>query len=95
MVSFAHPEQVGIVAEVCQSFVLDNGAFSFWKSGKDTDWRAFFDWVKVWSKHPGLDWILAPDVIEDDEDDRTAPMAFYKNERAEFIPHQDFEEPLL
>lgn len=31
LVSFAHPGPIGLVAEVCQSFCLDNGAFSLWK----------------------------------------------------------------
>jgi hypothetical protein len=32
MVSFEHPEQIEACAEICQSIVLDNGAFSAWKS---------------------------------------------------------------
>ena len=35
MVSFEHPDQIENAAEVCQSVVLDNGAFSAWKSGKN------------------------------------------------------------
>lgn len=39
-VSFANPRQLGIAAEVCQSFALDNGAFPAWKSGNPiADWR--------------------------------------------------------
>lgn len=30
LTSFAHPEQVGVMAELCQSFILDNGAFTYW-----------------------------------------------------------------
>jgi len=29
-VSFAHPEQFNVAVEVCQSFAIDNGAFSAW-----------------------------------------------------------------
>ena len=29
-VSFAHPEQLNVAVEVCQSFAIDNGAFSAW-----------------------------------------------------------------
>ena len=35
LVSHAHPEQLGIVLENCQSFILDNGAFSEWKKSGD------------------------------------------------------------
>jgi hypothetical protein len=55
------------VAEVCQSFVVDNGAFTAWKAGREVDWREYLEWVEVWSRHPGFDWALIPDVIDGDE----------------------------
>ncbi len=68
MVSFAHPEQVELAAHACQSFVLDNGAFSAWRSGAPiTEWTAFYEWVKDWRQHPGFDWFLIPDVIDGTE----------------------------
>lgn len=69
MVSFAHPEQIGLVAEVCQSFCIDNGAFSAWKSGIPLDIDGYVAWVKEWKRHPGFDWCLIPDVIEGTEAD--------------------------
>jgi hypothetical protein len=33
-VSFADPRAIETAAGVCQSFALDNGAFSFWKAGR-------------------------------------------------------------
>jgi len=68
MVSFANPEQVAVVAEVCQSFALDNGAFSFWRGGQKPDWKRYYEWVGQWIKHPGFDWAVIPDVIDGDED---------------------------
>lgn len=39
LVPWVRDEDIGTVAEVCQSFMLDNGAFSAWKSGEPiTDW---------------------------------------------------------
>jgi hypothetical protein len=68
MVSFAHPEQIELVADTCQSFALDNGAFSAWRSGTPIiDWTAFYGWVKEWQQHPGFDWFLIPDVIDGTE----------------------------
>lgn len=70
MVSFAHPEQLPLVAEICQSFTLDNGAFSAWRSGKPiNDWLPFRGWIDEWSRHPACDWFLIPDVIDGDERD--------------------------
>jgi hypothetical protein len=61
MVSFEHPEQLPLVAEVCQSFALDNGAFSAWRSGKPTtDWLPFTEFMREWRRHPGFDWSLFP-----------------------------------
>jgi hypothetical protein len=68
MVSFAAPQQLPLVADVCQSFALDNGAFSAWRSGKPIeDWEPFYAWVSEWHRHPGFDWFLIPDVIDGDE----------------------------
>ncbi len=30
-ISFAHPGQINLASEYCQSFALDNGAFTAWK----------------------------------------------------------------
>ncbi len=67
LVSFGHPQQVGLVAEVCQSFVLDNGAFTAWKGGETPDWDEYAEWVQEWMYHPGFDWFLIPDVIDGEE----------------------------
>ena len=63
---------MGAVSEFCQSFVLDNGAFTVWKSGGTLDVDGFTEWARLWSKHPGFDWALIPDVIEGDEADNDA-----------------------
>ena len=69
LVPFPRKDNLGIVAEVCQSFVFDNGAFSVWKSGKTLDVDGYTQWVDDWYKHPGFDWALIPDVIDGNEDD--------------------------
>lgn len=67
LVPFPRHEDVGVVAEVCQSFVFDNGAFSVWKSGAVLDVDGYLAWVRDWCKHPGFEWALIPDEIEGDE----------------------------
>lgn len=67
LVSFANPRQITLVAEVCQSFVLDNGAFTFWKTGRSVDTEEYYSWVSDWKNHPAFDWALIPDVIEGSE----------------------------
>lgn len=72
MVSFEHAEQLEIAAEVCQSIVLDNGAFTAWRSGAPYDFAGFADWVAQWRRHPCVDWFIIPDVIDGTEDENDA-----------------------
>lgn len=74
-VSFAAPQQLGLAAEVTQSFALDNGAFSFWKARKATDWNSYYEWVDLWRRHPGFDFAVVPDVIEGSEEENDELMA--------------------
>lgn len=64
LISFFRPEDIGTAAEVCQSFCIDNGAFSAWKSGHSVnDWSAYYEWLGLWINHPACDWAIIPDVI--------------------------------
>lgn len=72
-ISFAHPEQLSVAIEVCQSFAVDNGAFSAWKSGNPVqDWTAFYDWALSVKKVPSCDFAVIPDVIDGTEADNDA-----------------------
>jgi hypothetical protein len=67
-ISFAHAEQLGIAVNVCQSFAVDNGAFSAWKAGTPiTDWRPFYEWAEECRRIPSCDFAVIPDVIDGDE----------------------------
>jgi hypothetical protein len=68
LVPFPRQDDLGIVSDVCQSFVFDNGAFSIWKKGGRLDVDGYTRLVDDWHKHPGFDWALIPDVIDGDED---------------------------
>lgn len=69
-VSFARPDQLGIAIDVCQSFAIDNGAFSSWKSGKPImEWGRYYCWIAELQRYPGFDFAVIPDVIEGSEED--------------------------
>lgn len=68
-VSWAHPQQLELAAGVCQSFALDNGAFSLWKSNKPVDWEDYYQWAGEWLNHPACDWAIIPDVIGGTEEE--------------------------
>lgn len=67
LVPFPRQDDVGVVGEVCKSFVFDNGAFSVWKRGGKLDIRGYQAWVRDWYRHPGFQWALIPDVIDGSE----------------------------
>lgn len=66
-VSFLTPQQLEIAVECCQSFAVDNGAFSAWKSGRVIDWTEYFAWVESIKRLPNFDFAVIPDVIDGDE----------------------------
>lgn len=61
-VSFADPRDVERAHIAGQSVMLDNGAFSNWRSGKTTDWMGYYAWTDKWLDHPNT-WAVIPDVI--------------------------------
>lgn len=67
-VSFADPSQLSIVEEVCQSWALDNGAYSFFNSGKKVDWDDFYKFVEE-VRSPAMDFFIIPDVIDGTEEE--------------------------
>lgn len=67
MVSFENPESIEIAVEVCQSVVLDNGAFSAWKQRIPYDFAGYSAWCEKWMKHPAVEWCVIPDVIDGSE----------------------------
>lgn len=69
-VSFAAPQQLHLATELCQTFAVDNGAFSAWSSGNPVeDWTPYYEWVAEVSKFPNFDWAIIPDVIDGTEED--------------------------
>lgn len=75
LVPFPRQDDMGIVAEVCQSFVFDNGAFSIWSKGGTLDVDGYTRWVEDWHRHPGFDCALIPDLIDGDEAANDALLA--------------------
>jgi hypothetical protein len=69
LISFYRPEDIGTAAEVCQSFCVDNGAFSAWKNKETICWEGYYDFVRTWYRHPAFDFAFIPDVIDGTECD--------------------------
>lgn len=61
-VSHYRPDDVEWCHKYGQGVMLDNGAFSAWKSGKETNWNGFYDWCNEWLAYQ-TSWAVIPDVI--------------------------------
>lgn len=84
-VSYAAPAQVAWCHEFGQSVMLDNGAFTFWKTGKPVDWLGYYRWCEVWLRFHTT-WAVIPDVIDGGEE---------ANDRLiELWPHGDRGAPV-
>ncbi|MFP9227565.1 hypothetical protein [Pectobacterium cacticida] len=62
-ISFANPGQLALASEICQSFALDNGAFSFWTKKRAVNWSEYYEFVEKWRNHPRFSFAVIPDVI--------------------------------
>lgn len=64
LVSSAYRVQTAEVLACCESFCLDNGAFTIWKTtGGRIDVVEYKAWVDSLATHPSFDFALIPDVI--------------------------------
>ena len=70
LIPYPRPEDLGVALEVCQTIIVDNGAFSAWKSGNPIeDWSLYYEWLETFYRHPAFQWAIIPDVVDGDEDD--------------------------
>ena len=79
-VSFIHADQLPVAIECCQSFAVDNGAFSAWKSGRQMNWPDYYTWVERLKRLPNFDFAVIPDVIDGDEEANDALIAEWPHE---------------
>ena len=93
-VSFAAPQHLRMVAEVCSSFALDNGAFSMHTKGVAVDWNKYYEFVHDWHKHPGFDFALIPDVIDGTVQQNQELMGKWPFSRSVGVPVWHLHEPL-
>lgn len=80
LVAYLYQQHLPIVADVCASFILDNSAFTAWQKGIKIDFADVIRWYYRWVLHPGLAWVLIPDVIDGDEAANDALLAAFPND---------------
>lgn len=62
-VSHANPQQVETCHKIGQAVMLDNGAFTAWTQGRDTNWPKYYEWCDRWLDYPTT-WAVIPDEID-------------------------------
>lgn len=92
-VSHARPEQVARVHEIGQSVMLDNGAFSKWKRGRQTDWAGFYEWADRWLHCPAT-WAVVPDEIDAGAQMQDALLREWPHGKRQAAPVWHLDEPL-
>ena len=81
-VSFQEKTLIGSAIELCQSFALDNGAFTAWKAGAEiSDWTRYYEWVQDIARNPNFDFAVIPDVIDGSDADNDALLKEWPNPR--------------
>lgn len=91
-VSHIRPEQVARVHEIGQSVMLDNGAFSAWKKGKQTNWPRYYDWCDRWLDYPTT-WAVPPDVIDAPSQEQDALLNEWPHGKRQAAPVWHMDEP--
>lgn len=71
-ISYLAQDSLPIAQEFCQSFAVDNGAFSVWKRGATPDWPSYYKWVEDVARYPNFDFAVIPDCIDGEESDNDA-----------------------
>jgi len=69
LVSHAYPATATIAHQLAQSVLLDNGAFSVWRSNKQPNWESYYEWSDMWLDCPTT-WAIIPDIIDGSEEDQ-------------------------
>jgi hypothetical protein len=79
LISFAARLHTAEVLNCCESFCLDNGAFSIWKKGQGkVDEKNYLNWVKSLRDHPAFDFFIIPDIIDGSVQENDAAVRRWK-----------------
>ena len=73
--------------------MLDNGAFSAWKKGKQTTWPKFYDWCDRWLDYPTT-WAIPPDVIDAPSQDQDSLLNEWPHGKRQAAPVWHMDEPI-
>ncbi len=68
-VSYSCLDQLDVALQWCRGIGIDNGAFSAWQKSRSFDFDGFMHFAKHHYRHPSVNMIIAPDIIDGTEDE--------------------------
>lgn len=80
LIPFLRSEDIGTVAEVSQSFIIDSSAYTAWKQNVDIDFNEYHSFVRDWHMHPAFDFAIVDDLIDGTEADNDALIEAWPND---------------
>lgn len=90
LISWANKQDINKIVSLGNNFILDNGAFTFWKKeNKNIRWDKYYEWVE---KYPQRDNFFIPDVIDGSEKENDKLLE--TNELKDGIPVWHLHESL-
>ncbi len=92
-VSHARPDDVARAHSIGQSVMLDNGAYSKWRSGHQTDWHAYYEWSDRWLHCPST-WAVVPDEIDAGSQQQEALLREWPHGKRQAAPVWHMDEPI-
>lgn len=92
-VSHLRPDDVRRCHDIGQSVMLDNGAFSKWRRGAETNWPAYYAWADRWLDYPTT-WAVPPDVIDAPSQEQDALLNEWPHGKRQAAPVWHMDEPL-
>jgi len=92
-VSYAAPNDIRACHEIGQSVMLDNGAFSFWRSGRAVNWRGYYAWTEEWLAY-ATSWACIPDIIGGGPEDNDELLAAWPHGTVQGVPVWHLDEPI-
>lgn len=94
IMSFENQQHIEEAAEICQSVILDNGAFTAWRKNAAHDFEGYAEWAQLWLRHPAVEWCLIPDVIDGTEEQNDGLLYEWRLPREWSVPVFHLHESL-
>ncbi len=75
LIPFPSPQNLHRAIKLCESVIIDNGAFTIWRKGGEADWNKYYAWMQPFKYN--IEFFFIPDVIDGTEEENDYLIADY------------------